>query len=356
MPKHAVPVPHPHLTNAVQLAGDLWFLTLLAWKFFYVHMFGVLILAVSATFVTVLTFSFVIAGLQVTAVFVMLVGVLGIAVGVAVKAMGEREAMSREVRRVPLDFDWPTNEVWKGYVRPDDLDGEPCSDCQGGQTYAGWWLQRLCQRLEMLARDVIDQERGKPMHPWLANDPYPPTDSTHLFMPATRVLRPSKDMLALIAGLEGVPEEQVHGRFWGGRDHMLFRAIVKAAGLEHWGGCETCQGEGTLERYPGQKAEAGSWKAEDPPAGDGWQLWETVSEGSPVSPVFAEDEGLAQWLTTPAGGEMAGPSRRPMTIDQARGFVRAGWAPSGVINAGGMHDGAAYVGSAEVLKGIEDAS
>lgn len=67
---------------------DLWFLVVEAWKFFYVHMFGVLILAVSTTFVTVLTFSFVIAGLQVTAVFVMLVGVLGIAVGVAVKAMG----------------------------------------------------------------------------------------------------------------------------------------------------------------------------------------------------------------------------------------------------------------------------
>lgn len=88
MPKHAAPIPHPHLTNAVQLAGDLGFLALVAWKFFYVHMFGVLILAVSATFVTVLTFMFVIAGLEVTAVFVMLVGVLGIAVGVAVKAMG----------------------------------------------------------------------------------------------------------------------------------------------------------------------------------------------------------------------------------------------------------------------------
>lgn len=88
MPKHAVPIPHPHLTNAVQLVGDLGFLALEAWKFFYAHMFGVLILSVASTFVTVLTFSFVIAGLQVTAVFVMLVGVLAIAVGVAVKAMG----------------------------------------------------------------------------------------------------------------------------------------------------------------------------------------------------------------------------------------------------------------------------
>lgn len=24
--------------------------------------------------------------------------------------------MGREVRRVPVDFDWPINKVWKGYL------------------------------------------------------------------------------------------------------------------------------------------------------------------------------------------------------------------------------------------------
>jgi len=33
----------------------------------------------------------------------------------------------------------------------------------------------------------------------------------------------------------------------------------------------------------------------DPPKGDGWQLWETTSEGSPVSPVFKTAEELAEW-------------------------------------------------------------
>jgi hypothetical protein len=32
--------------------------------------------------------------------------------------------MSREVRRVPLDFDWPMNEVWDGYLRPRTLDDD----------------------------------------------------------------------------------------------------------------------------------------------------------------------------------------------------------------------------------------
>ena len=32
-----------------------------------------------------------------------------------------------------------------------------------------------------------------------------------------------------------------------------------------------------------------------PPTGDGYQLWETTSEGSPVSPVFATLDELCEW-------------------------------------------------------------
>jgi hypothetical protein len=32
------------------------------------------------------------------------------------------------------------------------------------------------------------------------------------------------------------------------------------------------------------------------PIGEGYQLWETTSEGSPISPVFATPEELAKWL------------------------------------------------------------
>jgi hypothetical protein len=33
----------------------------------------------------------------------------------------------------------------------------------------------------------------------------------------------------------------------------------------------------------------------DPPEGEGFQLWETTSEGSPVSPVFESLEELCEW-------------------------------------------------------------
>ena len=34
----------------------------------------------------------------------------------------------------------------------------------------------------------------------------------------------------------------------------------------------------------------------DPPTGDGWQMWEDCSEGSPISPVFDSPQMLAKWL------------------------------------------------------------
>jgi hypothetical protein len=34
----------------------------------------------------------------------------------------------------------------------------------------------------------------------------------------------------------------------------------------------------------------------EPPEGDGFQMWETCSEGSPMSPVFKTPEELAKWL------------------------------------------------------------
>jgi hypothetical protein len=38
-----------------------------------------------------------------------------------------------------------------------------------------------------------------------------------------------------------------------------------------------------------------AWRPTDPPEGEGWQLWETTSEGSPVSPVFGSAVELANW-------------------------------------------------------------
>jgi hypothetical protein len=61
---------------------------------------------------------------------------------------------------------------------------------------------------------------------------------------------------------------------------------------EDWGVCKACGGDGI---HPDSKAAYEAWSETEPPTGDGFQLWETCSEGSPVSPVFATAEALAEW-------------------------------------------------------------
>lgn len=159
------------------------------------------------------------------------------------------------------------------------------------------------------------------MHPWLSGDPYPVTDSIN-------VLRPSSDIVTLVSGLAGVEPGRLLRDWSGGHEYAIRQAIAQAAGLTEFGICPRCQGSGTLERYPGQKAEAEAWRPVEPPAGDGWQLWETVSEGSPISPVFATDEELTRWMSN---GEYASkPYGQPLTYEQAAQFVKAGWAPSAI--------------------------
>lgn len=242
--------------------------------------------------------------------------------------------MGREVRRVPLDFNWPLEKVWEGYVTPDRLLTERCPDCDRGYTSAGEWLQTLCSRIDMLAEDIVQQQRGRPLHPWLAQDGYPPHDQKH------RVMRPSEDIIDLIVGLTGESRERILNPMRGGDGYLIARKLIEASGLpEGWGMCPTCEGHGSVERYEGQRAEAEAWEPTDPPTGEGWQLWSTVSEGSPISPVLTTAQDLARWMSDPARGSNWVPE------GAAANFIEVGWAPSGAFSsATGVVQGVEWVG------------
>lgn len=246
--------------------------------------------------------------------------------------------MSREVRRVPLDFTWPLGKVWHGYLMPDELRPPQCPDCAGnGSSGAGQWLNTLCRRIKMLVDDVHQaQAAGRPMHPWLADDQYPPTRDVmrpvteeeradaqaeidrceaegrgargHLYRmvkpgAVTRigyeVVRPSAEIVDLAAGLAGQPTDRLGGMFGMSSSdaYRMARKIVEAAGLDPdvFGYCPTCAGEGDVGTAE-QRAAAEAWEGTGPPTGDGWQLWETTSEGSPTTPVFETAEELIDYL------------------------------------------------------------
>src|SRR5574341_1483662 len=59
--------------------------------------------------------------------------------------------------------------------------------------------------------------------------------------------------------------------------------------------CARCEGSGKVWPTPEITQQYDEWKETDPPAGDGYQLWEDCSEGSPVSPVFATLDDLCAW-------------------------------------------------------------
>lgn len=246
--------------------------------------------------------------------------------------------MSREVRRVPLDFDWTLNQVWSGYLMPDRFQEDRCGACYGaGTTPAFQWLHRIGLMLDQLIIDVDEQAMGKPLHPWLAEDTYPPTNNANVlerrgFWVKYEVLRPTADIIEFAQALVADDEYEhcrviERGRFAQNR-YAITRGLVRAAGMpEGWGTCESCHGQGCIEAWPGQRAQAEAWEPTEPPEGEGWQLWETVSDGSPITPVFATREGLVDHLRSPA-------YERPLLRDEAEGLVEAGWVPSGVFVGG----------------------
>lgn len=228
--------------------------------------------------------------------------------------------MGREVRRVPVDFDWPINKVWQGFLMPERLQCPDCESCGGaGTTTARRWVVACANMLLMLDDDLREQQLGRRMHPYF-DDFYTTAYGT----------RPSPDIREFGTGLAG--------REGGFDDHDAIdgwrasKKIISAAGLDPdvWGICQECGGKGCYEAYPGQSAEAEAWKPTDPPAGDGWQVWETVSEGSPISPVFPDREGLIGWLMSPA---YSWGTSRPLTREQAAAFTESGWAPTFIASA-----------------------
>ncbi|UTC28789.1 hypothetical protein MARCHEWKA_02770 [Brevundimonas phage vB_BpoS-Marchewka] len=70
--------------------------------------------------------------------------------------------------------------------------------------------------------------------------------------------------------------------------------VIREAG-ESWD-CPNpdCHG-GAVYDSPGIKAALDAWVRTEPPEGEGWQMWQTVSDG-PISPVFATAHGLAHWM------------------------------------------------------------
>jgi len=78
--------------------------------------------------------------------------------------------------------------------------------------------------------------------------------------------------------------------------------------------------------YLSSQTAADAWTEIDPPSGPAYQLWETVSEGSPISPAFETPGALAAHLAT---FDVWGSADTDYAT-WLRFILDPGWAPSGV--------------------------
>ena len=102
--------------------------------------------------------------------------------------------------------------------------------------------------------------------------------------------------------------------------------------------CKRCAGEGLIWPSEAIKKQHKDWKQTEPPTGEAYQLWQTTSEGSPISPPFATPEELADWLCVPGHGWWD--NDKDTTRDQWLAFIRGpGWAPFMVAHDGVLETG-----------------
>lgn len=210
--------------------------------------------------------------------------------------------MGRDLKRVPLNFDWPIGQVWKGFINPWQDYMHNCLFCDGsglnaesrqisedwydfGETGRRWYDKLTQDEVDVLARagrlrvfigyPVHYDEEIKSWMKWEGDKKVPATPPT--IPSAEEVNR---------AARKGLIHDVINRE-------ICIRTRAKRLGV--YGLCEHCNGAGVWQsdEYR-EKYEA--WEPEEPPQGDGWQVWENVSEGSPVSPVFATEYELQDWL------------------------------------------------------------
>lgn len=236
--------------------------------------------------------------------------------------------MGRKLRRVALDFSWPLNEAWKGYR--DDFEPRECpsEECHHGANLLSGWIDCIAHLLCLLDDDRPNRTRDP--HPWLKEIPFAPDK-----------LPPREMAEKFIIKLGARPNN------FFGHDAIdrwkVAKSILKAGGMTEIT-CPICKGDAI---HPEDQSRVNSWKPTDPPKGEGYQMWETVSEGSPISPVFKTPEELARYLSENESGITSN-----ATFDQWMKMITGGgYAPSMIITPGvGVQNGVVGVAGMEEKK------
>lgn len=102
------------------------------------------------------------------------------------------------------------------------------------------------------------------------------------------------------------------------------------------------KGESEAIEYFGQRPNPDEYMPDwTPEEATHFQMYENTSEGTPISPVFATPEEVARWCADNGASAFADMTA---SYEQWLAVARGGWAPSCVVDAGGMRSGVEAVG------------
>lgn len=288
--------------------------------------------------------------------------------------------MGRQLRRVALDFNWPQDTVWKGFINPHYDKQHDCEACnhsgyspQAYHLYQQWYGyvhfnpesrgSRPWTPEDAPVKAFAERNVGRSPNFYGSSDAAIEREALRLSNHFNRSMshhlnQEDVDALVEAGRLVDFTHTWTRGEGWKpkipayhptaaevnawslqgmGHDSINQGVVVRAACVRagHPVDCEHCAGEGVIWDSPEAKQLAETWEEEQPPSGPGYQLWETVTEGSPISPVFERPEDLARWLVhNPAGIDEG------TTFEQWMAFICGdGWAPSLVMGDGQVMSG-----------------